>query len=271
MKSDKPFRIGTYNVLIPRDDHPDKGTSSWLKRRDSVVDTIDSEFDLVGLQECSFRIEHQQGDFLVSELRSRGWEVYAPTTGFSDEFHRRVPIFYRKDRFELKAAKQLQVSSWFPIELMQVPSLENRYASFVSGLVDGSKPLVFGNTHLQHTTHSPSAVEASITAMKRQEAAGVLVDELQEPLNTGTPVALVGDFNAHEPFDAFRKAGLFDSSSLAQQTERFEHNSFHDWEYPKFGEHLDRIYVTGSLASGTHRVGDALCSDHYPVSYSLKS
>ena len=59
------MRVGTYNVLIPRDDKADKAQMSWESRKAAVVETIDQGFDLVGLQECSTAPTHGQAGYQI--------------------------------------------------------------------------------------------------------------------------------------------------------------------------------------------------------------
>lgn len=264
-------RIGTYNVLIPRTDKPGKGPEFWFKRREAVVQTILDEFDIVGLQECSFGKPYKQGEFITDRLLAKGWATYNPSKHklFDDLFHERLPIFWRPDAFTLEDAGQLLMSSWTPAELEQVPILENRYASFVKGELASGQKLTFFTLHMQHQTATASSLEQICTHHKREESQQRIVEAFQNVENMDGLVIVAGDFNTAESQRLLEQAGLQEVSSSASFLERWEHNSFHDWKAPLKGKHFDRIFVTSKLGGGIARIGESLASDHFPVSYTL--
>jgi endonuclease/exonuclease/phosphatase family metal-dependent hydrolase len=263
------LRLGTYNVLIPRTDTQGKGISSWLSRREGVIETIDHDFDFVGLQECSFHETHLQGQYIREQLTSRDWESYIPKDEklFPDEFHERLPIFWRKGAFKLEEKGQLLLSSWTTQELEQVPILENRYGSYVAGKLMNGRKIIFVTVHLQHTTEKPSQLEMDLTALKRYEAHKVLRNFLDSrPMDESLFVA--GDFNAPEEPRALH-ARVIPAENVAASLERWEHDSFHDWEHPMGSNHLDKVLVSRDLQGGHLRIGESRQSDHYLVSYTL--
>jgi endonuclease/exonuclease/phosphatase family metal-dependent hydrolase len=264
-------RIGTYNVLIPRTDTPGKGVDLWLSRREDVVETILEEFDIVGLQECSFNEDYRQGEYITERLLEEGWHTYNPSEHklFNDRFHERIPIFWRPEAFHVDSAAQLLMSSWTPEELEQVPILENRYASFVKGRLPGGKHLMFFTLHLQHQTSAASQLESSFAHLKREESQRRLLQALMKTRRAEESVVIAGDFNTGEPLRLLEQAGFKEISTVAKSLERWEHNSFHDWEAPLGGEHFDRVFVTPELEGGDARIGESLASDHFPVSYRL--
>lgn len=263
------MRLGTYNVLIPRTDTQGKGLSSWLSRREGVIETIEADFDFVGLQECSFHEDHLQGQYIRDELTARGWDSYIPqdTKSFADEFHERLPIFWRKGMFTVEEEGQLLLSSWNEAELALVPILENRYASYVSGRLFDGRKLLFVTLHLQHTTATPTPVESILTAGKRLEAQGVLRQFLEaRPVDESIFVA--GDFNAvDEPSSLYGRVIL--GELAAERLERWPHDSFHDWEESIGGGHLDKVLISSDLSGGILRIEESRQSDHYPVSYKI--
>lgn len=263
------MRLGTYNVLIPRTDTQGKGLNSWLSRREGVIETIDSDFDFVGLQECSFHEDHLQGQYIRDELTARGWDSYIPQEHkqFSDEFHERLPIFWRRGIFTAEETGQLLLSSWTTAELSEVPILENRYASYVGGKLSNGQRLLFVTLHLQHTTAVPTPEELNLTELKRVEAHRVLRDFLAaRPAHESIFVA--GDFNSVvTPHELLGR--VVPAEGVAKTLERWEHDSFHDWEVPIGGGHLDKLLVSSDLSGGTLRIEESRQSDHYPVSYKL--
>lgn len=263
------MRLGTYNVLIPRTDTQGKGLNSWLSRREGVIETIDSDFDFVGLQECSFHEDHLQGQYIRDELAARGWDSYIPQEHkpFSDEFHERLPIFWRPGIFTAKETGQLLLSSWTAAELASVPILENRYASYVGGQLSDGRRLLFVTLHLQHTTAAPTAAELKLTKVKRVEAHRVLRDFLAtRPMDESIFVA--GDFNSVVTPDELI-GRVVPAENVASTLERWENDSFHDWEVPIGGGHLDKLLVSSDLSGGILRIEESRQSDHYPVSYTL--
>lgn len=263
-------RAGTYNVLIPRTDTQGKGLGSWLSRREGVIETIDHDFDFVGLQECSFRKDHLQGQYIQEELAARGWEGYIPAAMklFPDEFHERLPIFWRKGVFSMETQGQILLSSWTPEELRALPILENRYASYVSGtLTDSGIKLLFVTLHLQHTTANSTVLEQALTAQKRSDAQSVLKSFLHSR-QEGESIFVAGDFNTvEEPTALYGR--VTPAEFTATTLERWEDDSFHDWEEPIGGGHLDKVLISSDLSGGILRIGDSRQSDHYPVTYTL--
>jgi len=264
-------RIGTYNVLIPRTDHPEKGEDFWFERRDDVIATLQEEFDIVGLQECSFGESHQQGEYITEKMVEAGWHTYTPGTHgiFTDPFHKRLPIFWRPEALAVESAAQLLLSSWSDRELEQVPILENRYASFVKGVLPTGQRLLFFTLHLQHQTATAEPLEAAMTKLKRDESQRRLLTALMHTQQSGDLAVIAGDFNTAEKLTQFETAGLQEVSSAAAHLERWEHNSFHDWDDQMNGVHFDRIFVSEGLVGGDARIGESEASDHYPVSYRL--
>lgn len=266
-----PMRFGTYNVLIPRPDKENKGLQSWLSRRKGVVSTIDERFDFVGLQECSFDQRHRQGEYITEELSARGWDSYlAEDSGrFTDEFHERVPIFWRRGLFTPEQAGQVLLSSWSEKELEKVPTLENRYGTYVKGHLSSGLPFAFLNVHLQHTRAEANSHELHITAMKRQESYRKMLMVMHNLHGEKAEFMVVGDFNSPQEPTHFRDYGLLSVHEVARGVEHWESNSFHNWEYPSLSQHLDKMYVTSGLRGGLARIELSDASDHYPVSYAI--
>lgn len=264
-------RIGAYNILIPRADKPDKGSDSWFFRCDGVVQTILDEFEIVGLQECSFGLPCKQGEFVTDKLTSRGWETYNPSLikNFQDVFHERLPIFWKPEVFTLENSGQFELSGWSPEELASVPILEKRYASFIQGRLASGRRLLFFTLHLQHQTKNPTELEMFFAKQKREEAQVRLLDAIRTQRRSGESVIVAGDFNTPEVLPRLETSELQEVSRVAKTRERWECNSFHDWNPQARSEHIDRIFVSSDLNSGIARIGDSLASDHFPVSYQL--
>jgi len=262
-------RVGSYNVLIPRDDRPNKAQESWERRKAAVIETIEVGFDLVGLQECSTFPPHRQAGYIVEKLRDRGWASYLPWDHklFADDFHERIPIFWRPDLFELLDAGQLLLSSWTDEEIAEVPILENRYASFVKLLVKGSDHVLwFYTLHLQHETSRAGERELELAHEKREDGEHVVADHIHDHVGLGETVILGGDFNTVElsPY-LFERAGLRDVSELAGWVKHWERNSFHNWDHPLTGEHIDHMLIAGPARVEEAEIVHSNASDHHPV------
>ena len=262
------MRIGTYNVLVPRDDKPNKAQESWESRKAAVVETIDSGFDLVGLQEVSSWPPHGQASYLVEELGARGWAGYYPWVRklFADEFSERVPIFWRPELFTLLEEGQLFLSGWNQAELALVPILEARYASFVKlQTVDGSV-LWFYTLHLQHERLEASAIESQFARAKREEGQRVVAEHIRKNRAEGETAIVAGDFNASETSPVLAElAGLENITARAESVENWGFNSFHDWRHPEESEHIDHVLITGPGEVSEASIVLSNSSDHHPV------
>jgi len=264
-----PLRVGSYNVLIPRDDRPNKAQESWEKRRAAVIETIEVGFDLVGLQECSTFPPHRQAGYIVEKLTDRGWTGYLPWEHklFDDPFHERIPIFWRPALFELLDAGQLLLSSWTNEELAEVPILENRYASFVKLLHRESQQVVwFYTLHLQHETSRATEREAELAQEKREQGEHLVADHIHDHVALGETVILGGDFNAVDVSPYLHdRAGLEDVANLASVVKNWQRNSFHNWDHPLEGKHIDHMLIGGPARVEEAEIVHSNASDHHPV------
>lgn len=262
------MRVGSYNVLIPRVDKLNKDQESWENRKAGVVDTIDFNFDLLGLQEVSSWPPYGQASYLVEELSARGWTGYYPWEQklFADEFSDRVPIFWRSEMFTLLGHGQLLLSSWTPEELTQVPILEARYASFVKLQTADSKTLWFYNLHLQHETLQASAIESTLARAKREDAQQTLAAHIVSSCKQGETVVVAGDFNSSKVSSClFEIARLENIVSRTEQVENWTANSFHDWRHPVDSEHIDHVLIAGPSTVIEASIVLSNFSDHHPV------
>lgn len=262
------MRVGSYNVLIPRDDRPNKAQESWESRKASVVETIDSSFDLVGLQECSTTPAHGQSSYLVEELTARGWTGYFPWESklFADQFSERLPIFWRPELFTLLEAGQLLLSGWNQAELAEVPTLEARYASFVKLQTAVGGTLWFYTLHLQHETSHASEREIILAREKREQGQAVVAAHIEAHRSPGATVILGGDFNTPEIAPSLgAQGGLRNIRNCAERVRDWHRNSFHDWEHPEHSEHIDHVLLSSPLRVLEAAIVQSNASDHHPV------
>ena len=262
------MRVGTYNVLIPKDHRADKPQESWEYRKASVIETIDQGFDLIGLQECSTASNSDQSDYILKELTSRGWTGYYPWESklFPDEFHERLPIFWRPELFTLLDAGQLLLSSWTEEELSEVPILEARYASFVKLQAVTGAILWFYTLHLQHETEECSPGESAMARAKREQGQQRVAEHICNHVLEDEAVVLGGDFNTSTTsIVLFELAGLESIELRAEFVQNWDSNSFHDWESPRDGKHIDHILFAGPVLILEAAIVQSNASDHYPV------
>lgn len=262
------MRVGTYNVLIPRDDKADKAQMSWESRKAAVVETIDQGFDLVGLQECSTAPTHGQASYLLDELTARGWTGYYPWESklFADEFHERLPIFWRPELFTLLDSGQILLSSWTDEELSETPILEARYASFVKLQAVNGAILWFYTLHLQHATENGSPREVLAAQSKQEQGQQRVAEHIRSHVLENETVVLGGDFNTPTlSTTLFESTGLENIVQRAKSVQNWDSNSFHDWSYPQDGAHIDHMLFAGPVSILEASMVQSSASDHFPV------
>lgn len=255
-------------MLVPRHDKPNKAQESWESRKASVVETIDSNFDLVGLQEVSSWPPHGQASYLVENLEPLGWTGYYPWAHklFADEYSERIPIFWRPELFTLLDSGQFLLSGWNQAELALVPILEARYASFVKLQTADGSILWFYTLHLQHETTAASPIEAKYARAKREEGQQVLAKHIQRHRAPGETAIVAGDFNASEVSPVLSElVGLEDIAQRARSVENWRFNSFHDWRHPEDSEHIDHVLISGPGEVSEAAIVLSNASDHHPV------
>jgi endonuclease/exonuclease/phosphatase family metal-dependent hydrolase len=174
----EPQRVATYNI---RFGSADDGPDAWPLRRDKVVETIeDLDADIVGLQEAlPFQIA-----FLLEALPR-----YA-AVGVSREDGRTEgeasPILYDRTRYTLAGAETFWLSDT-PGEPSNTWGAACTRVCTRVRLVDlesGQAVEVF-NTHFDHVSQEA-----------RERSARLIRSRLGSP--PGTPVIVMGDFNAGE-------------------------------------------------------------------------
>ena len=93
-----PFTVVTYNI---RYDNPGDGPNGWAHRREAMVAYLrEAKADLIGTQE----VLPQQRDYLAEQLTDYAHYSVGRDDGVKGEA---TPIFYRKDRYELRGQRDV--------------------------------------------------------------------------------------------------------------------------------------------------------------------
>ena len=256
--SSESVTVMSYNI---RFDNPDDGINAWPNRSDRVAEMMGEKYsaEIIGVQEA---LGHQ-----IKDLQDRLPEYSWVGTGRDDggvegEFS---PIFYKKDRFELRSANTFWLS-----ERPHVPGSKSwdaaitRIATWAkfSDLNSGREFLVM-NTHFDHV-----GVQARVESSK-------IIEEFVSNVEENLPVILTGDFNVPETSKAY--SILADSKILndAQYVSETDHEgptaTFSNWEEPRPPEsRIDYIFVNEHVRVLHHRISDErykgrFPSDHLPV------
>lgn len=173
-----PVRVLSFNI---RYDNPQDGLDAWSHRKPDVVALIRSvDADLIGLQEAL----PEQVDYLRAALdKDYGFVGVGRDDGARrGEF---VPVFYRKRRFELRAAGHFWLSPK-PSEPGSVgwDAALPRMATWVrlAFRENTIEELQFINTHFDHRGEQ-ARLESAKLLRRTVEALG------------GVPTIVVGDFN----------------------------------------------------------------------------
>nr|WP_319400462.1 FN3 associated domain-containing protein [uncultured Carboxylicivirga sp.] len=249
--------------LNVRYDNADDGINRWDNRKELVLSFFEDESpDIIGCQEV---LSHQ-----LNYLKEHMAQYCCVSAGREDgkEAGEMVPVFFKKDKFELISSSHFWLSntpeiagskSWgthFPriVSWVQLKNLENGYIFYVF------------NTHLSH-----------ISEFARTESAILLLDKIQL-LAGDAPVILLGDFNSTIDSDCYQTlTGSWIDQSPLWDT-RFEnldikpetHTTYNGFENDKYNLNIDHIFVSSKFlvqSFNTYPIKkkDVFISDHYPV------
>jgi endonuclease/exonuclease/phosphatase family metal-dependent hydrolase len=239
------------------------GENSWEHRQQLVADTIrQAHVDLLGAQE----VRDFQADYLREQLQEL--EFYGVGRDDGDRSGEFSPIFFRRDRFDLRDSGTIWLS-----ETPDRPGSKSwdadlpRIATWVR-LHDrlGARHLLFINMHWDH-----------IGQVARLESARLLRRKLVELGGRG-PVIVTGDLNTHEDADAFHalvmsdheETKLIDSYRAVHPEQEADEASFHGFLGTTSGQRIDFIFHTPHFKTDHAAIDRAHAngrwpSDHYPV------
>ncbi|MEE2777642.1 MAG: endonuclease/exonuclease/phosphatase family protein [Acidobacteriota bacterium] len=245
------------------------GPNHWLKRRESVIETLASDdFDFIGLQEAlPFQIEEIAAALPQFGVLSRTREV-DPAEGEA------CTVLFRKDRWTLD---RRQNGTFWLSETPDVAGSKSwdaalpRIATWglFSEAETGARIHVF-NTHFDHRGQE-----------SRERSAALLRRRVAEYAGDG-PLLLMGDFNSGEDNAAMRllraasASGppLVDSFRVVHP-DATETYTFNGWGSRSAGEKIDAIFVRADANVAAARIArprfeGRAPSDHDPVTVALR-
>lgn len=249
-----PLRVATFNIRVP----VDKGVNAWEERLPRIHKIVaDNNFHVFGIQEMFRKSQHATLNHFPGFVRVDGNNPAYQNLAVYDV------IFYRLERLELLDQGVFALS-----ETPDVPKSkswntnlprETTWAKFRDK--SNGKVFFLYNTHLDHR---------SVVARRK----GTDVNLVHIKANAGDlPVILLGDFNAPEFTDVYKKiaARLNDSRKITETPAAGPYNTCSGYSRkPGAGAHLDYIFVSPGTRVLSYRVIDTLVegqfpSDHYPV------
>ena len=249
-----PLRVATFNIRVP----VDKGVNAWEERLPRIHKIVaDNNFHVFGIQEMFRKSQHATLNSFPGFKRVDGNNPAYPDLAVYDV------IFYRPERLELLDQGVFALS-----ETPDVPKSkswntnlprETTWAKFRDK--SNGKVFFLYNTHLDHR---------SVVARRK----GTDVNLAHINANAGDlPVILLGDFNAPEHTDVYRKvaARMNDSRKITETPAVGPYNTYSGYSRKTgAGAHLDYIFVSPGTRVLSYRVIDTLVegqfpSDHYPV------
>jgi endonuclease/exonuclease/phosphatase family metal-dependent hydrolase len=258
------LRVMSFNI---RYNNPRDGENAWPHRRDWVAEIIRGrKTDVAGLQEAQLN----QIEDLQKRLPGYGWFGVGRDDGKNQgEF---VPIFYRKDRFEV-----LEKDSFWLSETPDQPGSVGWDAAITRVVTWGKlkdkqtgRELYAFNTHFDH--RGPKA---------RKQSARLLIDRMKQ-IAGDAPVVLTGDFNTgvnSKPYQTLTgksqageqaKFALREAREATTTKPQGPNSTWNGFSQVKPGRRIDFIFTHGPLRVLSYRVLDEqrdgrFPSDHLPV------
>ena len=248
--------VMSFNI---RYNNPNDGPNAWPHRADWVAEIIESNADLVGMQE----VEHNQ---LVDLKRLLpGFAFYGVGREDGEKAGEYVPIAWRKARFT-----PVEKGSFWLSETPETPSKSwdsslKRVTTWVRLEEGGSgETLLMVNTHFDH--------RGEVARRKSAE----LIRNWIAAHRKGGPVLLTGDFNTLPDSRPYRiltqgegVAGLADAR-LAVETPEGPESTWNGFEAIVPGRRIDFIFAAGPIAVKSFRTIDErregrFPSDHLPI------
>lgn len=255
--------VTTFNI---RYDNPADSANNWAFRKDSVYAFIQASHpDVVGMQE----VLNSQLIDLQAALPDYAYVGVGRDDGKTAGEY--APIFYRKDRFELKGGSTFWLSETPDSVGLGWDAACVRIATWVK-LQDKQtgKEFVMLNTHFDHVGTEARRQSALLIIRKIKEIAGE------------EPAIVTGDFNVSEKWEAYETMTtntfvLKDAWKVAAKHEGVEY-TFHDFgRYPmEKREKIDFIFVTPNVQVKEADIKSAALtdslylSDHNPHSAYLE-
>ncbi|MGD8282297.1 MAG: endonuclease/exonuclease/phosphatase family protein [Gemmatimonadota bacterium] len=246
------------------------GNDAWPFRKDLVAQTIDrSAPDLLGLQEAL----SDQIEFLADALPAYRWLGVDRGLNGGRGLSEATPIFYRYDELV-----PIESGTFWLGDLPEPRRRDGRERRRGRG----SRIVTWARFHHLESARELYVFNTHFTLRegRRQLEGAEMINDRIASLPSGTPVILMGDFNAvagsSETWDVATSTGLQDAWRVAGAHDgpAVTSNGFgpppNDWE-----GRIDWILVGGpiavpSIATIVHSVDGRYPSDHYPVLATLE-
>ncbi len=259
-QNENELKVMSFNI---RYDNPDDGINAWAKRQSMVFSFLnDQQPDIIGFQEV---LKHQFVQ-LQKELTDYNYVGAGRDDGKDKgEF---VPVFYRKEKYELLASSHFWLSetpeitgskSWGAVLPRIVTWLQ---------LKDRQKGYIFYvfNTHFSH-----------VSSYARNKSALLLLNKIKT-IAGEAPVVLTGDFNA-QPSERMYSTmcdhwegylPMWDSRYLPVRKTEQSFQTFNGYNPETPEVIIDHIFVNGFFDVTTFRTFQLMengmyISDHYPI------
>jgi len=181
------INIATYNIRYDASSDRVAG-NGWDKRSAKVCGLTEFHgFDIFGAQE----VLHHQLDDMLSGLPGYGYVGVGRDDGEKEGEY--VPVFYRKDKFELIDSGNFWLSPDPSKPSLGWDAACVRMCTWGRfRLREGGKEFWLFNTHFDH-----------IGKVARRESARLILSSIRELTPAGAEVILTGDFNVNETDEVF--------------------------------------------------------------------
>ena len=204
----------------------DRGKKNWYYRAPFLVQTlIDSNADIIGLQECMY-IHY---DCIKPALGGYGSFIDYRDEGECPEG---CPIFYNLSKFELIRRGTFWLSETPEVMSKDWGSACTRICSFaiLKQKSDGKELAVF-NTHLDHVSEEARIKGVRLVLKKLEEFGGM-------------PCVIMGDFNDFEYSETYKKtAELFDDAKY-KTDDTDSGATYQDWGNKLSHGNIDYFFIS---------------------------
>ena len=253
------LQVMTFNLRYADQTPP----HSWPQRR-PVTSELLRQFapDIIGTQEGFYSVLRDIG----RDRPEFDWIGTGRDGGSNGEF---AAIFYRRDRFEPLEFDHFWLSD--TPDVVASSSWGNRCVRMASWVrlreLQSGREFYVCNTHLDHESQ-----------IARERGAALIAARLSE-LRIELPIILTGDFNAdarsNRAYDTLIEAGFSDAWFGAEERSGPNVASFHGYQAPVSGAHIDWILTRGAVQSKAARLvnfsmNGQMPSDHFPVIATLE-
>ena len=251
------FSVMTMNLRI---NNSEDAENAWPNRVHRVVEIFKTHCPLiVGSQEGFFSMLKD----IQEQLSEYSWIGNSRSLSFKDEH---CAIFYRTAEVEPIHHGQFWLS-----ETPEQPNSKSWDSAFPRICTWGAfrfrsephRQVVVYNTHLDH-----------VGQLAREKGVQLILDKMNEPIQQGWPVILMGDLNAKPANQAIH---FFDQTIMKHTYSLLNYTpgaTFHHFSGKQEGQPIDYIFVSPNIkVNDTEVIHDFIDggfpSDHFPVSAQL--